>query len=148
MKKKVILFVGILLFFAGSISAQIRSIPKVVEETFTSQYKDATNVQYRDELVRVDVSFTLNDEKMMATYSNKGVWKETKKEWTFDQLSPEVKDGFQKSKYADREVEETMVIYLPGGSEQYRILAKKNDVDKRYLYFNTKGRLLRSSITL
>jgi Putative beta-lactamase-inhibitor-like, PepSY-like len=85
---------------------------------------------------------------MIASYTNKGIWKETEKEWSFDKLSEEVKDGFQKSKYADREVEETTVFYLPGGTEQYRIKAKKSGVDKKYLYFNTKGRLLRTSITL
>jgi len=85
---------------------------------------------------------------MIASYSNKGVWKETQKAWDFEKLPAEVKDGFDKSKYADREVKETVVIYLPGGGEQYRILARKNDIEKKYLFFNPKGRLLRTSVTL
>jgi len=39
-------------------------------------------------------------------------------------------------------------LYLPGGSEQYRIRVRKSDVQKKYLYFNTKGRLLREAVTL
>ena len=85
---------------------------------------------------------------MIASYTNKGLWKETQKEWTFDKLPEEVKDGYEKSKYAGREVEETTMLYLPGGAEQYRIKSRKNDVEKKYLFFNPKGRLLRESITL
>jgi hypothetical protein len=139
---------AILLLFAQLSFGQIRSIPKAVEETFTQQYAGATHIDYRDQLTRVDVHFELNDEKMIASYTNKGIWKGTEKEWEFDKLPEEVKDGFKKSVYADREVEETKVLYLPGGSTQYRVKAKKNGVEKKYLFFNTKGRLLRTSITL
>lgn len=128
--------------------SQVREIPKSVEETFANQYKGATNIDFKDQLVRVDVSFELDGEKMLASYTNKGIWRDTQKEWSFDKLSTEVKDGFEKSKYADREIEETIVLYLPGGGEQYRLKAKKNDVEKKYLFFNTKGRLLRTTITL
>lgn len=142
-----ILFISLTLFANVSFS-QLREIPKAVEETFSQQYNGAANVDYRDQLVRVDVCFELKGEKMTASYTNKGIWKETVKEWDFDKLPGEIKNGFQKSKYADREVEETKVLYLPGGSEQYRIKVRKSDVEKKYLYFNISGRLLRELITL
>jgi hypothetical protein len=147
-KRSFSVFVASLVFFANISFAQIREIPKAVEEVFSQQYKGAVSIDYKDQLVRVDVHFDLNGESMIASYSNKGIWKGTEKEWDFDKLSSEVKDGFQKSKYADREVEETTVLYLPGGTEQYRIKAKKSGVEKKYLFFNTKGRLLRTSLTL
>lgn len=146
-KMNVMLFVFTVVF-AGLSYGQLREIPKAVEETFAKQYNGATNVDYSDQLVRVDVYFELNGEKMIASYSNKGAWKGSEKEWSFDKLPEEVKDGFSKSKYADREVEETKILYLPGGAEQYRIKAKKSDIEKKYLYFNPKGRLLRESVTL
>jgi hypothetical protein len=96
----------------------------------------------------VDVSFIQDGESMIASYTNKGLWKETQKEWSFDKLPDEVKIGFEKSKYADRDVTETIVLYLPGDIIQYRVRTKKNDVEKKYLYFNPKGRLLRESVTL
>lgn len=133
----------------GSLSyGQLREIPKAVEETFANQYKGATNIDYHDQLLSVDVHFELDGEKMIASYTNKGVWKGSEKEWSFDKLPEEVKDGFNKSKYADREVEETKLLYLPGGSQQYRLKARKNDVEKKYLFFNLKGRLLREVVTL
>lgn len=149
MNKKFLFMFSLSLVFLTNLSfAQIREIPKAVEETFTQQYNGAANIDYKDQLVRVDVYFELKGEKMIASYSNNGIWKGTEKEWDFDKLSVEIKDGFQKSKYADREVEETTVLYLPGGTQQYRIKAKKSGVEKKYLFFNTKGRLLRTSITL
>ncbi|MBL7739572.1 MAG: hypothetical protein JNK14_10150 [Chitinophagaceae bacterium] len=146
-KSGVILLVLLLIFSALSYS-QIREVPKIVEETFAQQYNGATQVDYKDQLVRVDVYFELKGEKMIASYTNKGIWKGTEKEWDFDKLSEEVKDGFKKSKYADREIEETVVLYLPGGTEQYRIKAKKSGVEKKFLFFNTSGRLLRTAVTL
>ena len=147
-KKAFLLMILGLAFFANSSFSQIRKIPKIVEETFAQQYNGAANVDFKDQLVRVDVYFELDSQKMIASYTNKGIWKETEKEWTFDKLPEEVKDGFKKSKYADREVEETKVLYLPGGTEQYRVKARKSGVEKKYLFFNTKGRLLRTAVTL
>jgi hypothetical protein len=148
MKKGLVLSALNLIFFTGIAFSQIREIPKAVEETFANQYKGASGIDFKDQLVRVDVSFELDGEKMLASYTNKGLWKETQKEWSYDQLPQEVKDGFNKSKYADREVEDVIVLYLPGGIEQYRIKAKKNGVEKKYVYFNPKGRLLREAVTL
>ena len=148
MKKGLALSALSIIFFTGMAFSQIREIPKAVEETFANQYKGASNIDFKDQLVRVDVSFDLEGEKMIATYTYKGLWKETQKEWSFEKLPQEVKDGFDKSKYADREVEDVIVLYLPGGIEQFRLKAKKNGVEKKYVYFNPKGRLLRESVTL
>lgn len=146
--KSVFITMSLFLAIVYSAQGQIREIPKIVEETFSNQYQGASHIEFRDQLVRVDVHFELDGENMIASYSNKGVWKETQKAWEFEKLPEAVQDGFEKSKFADREVTETVVLYLPGGTEQYRILARKNDVEKKYLFFNTKGRLLRTALTL
>jgi hypothetical protein len=131
-----------------SFSQKIREIPKAVEKSFAEKYSGATNVKYTDQLLSVDVSFDLNGEKMLASYSNKGVWKGTTREWAFDKLPADVKDGFKKSRYADRTVDEARVLELPNDSTQYRILVRRSDIEKKYLYFNATGRLVRESLTL
>ena len=138
------------MLLAGMVTvfSQIREIPRAVETTFSNQYKGATNIEYQDQLVRVDVHFELDGERLTASYTNKGIWKETQKEWSADRLPSAVRDGFTKSKYADRDIEETIVLYLPGGGEQYRLKARKNGVEKKYLFFNAEGRLLRESLTI
>ena len=146
--KKIAMVPVALILGIGLSFAQVRDIPKSVQETFTKQYPSASDVEYKDQLVRVDVSFNQDGAHMLASYNNKGVWKETWKDFTFDELNPEIRDGFSKSKYADRKVDEVTVIYLPGGKTEYRLRATKNDVQKNYLYFNEKGRLVRTSVTI
>ena len=146
MKKNIFLLVALMIGLF--VNAQVREIPQAVQDAFEHQYPKAEDVEYKDQLIKVNVHFTLDAENYIATYNNKGAWKGSEKEWTFEKLSVAVKDGLSKSKYADWDTKETAVVYLPGGTEQYRILVKKNDLQKKYLYFNTKGRLLRESITL
>jgi hypothetical protein len=127
---------------------QVTSIPEQAKENFFKQYPDAKNVQWQNDIVNVNVRFEVDSNRMNAEYNNKGIWKNTLKDWTFDKLTNDVKEGFQKSKYADREVTDVKVLYLPGYVIQYRLKAEKNDVEKKYLFFNTEGRLVRTSVTL
>ena len=144
---RLILFIA-LAFFATSSFAQIRDIPKEVMNNFEAQYPTAEQAEFKDNLVNVQVSFVLDGEAMVATYTNKGVWKSSEKEWSYDKLSDDIKTGFEKSKYAEWKVVETKIVYQPGGTERYRIKVEKNDVNKRNLYFNKTGRLTSDEITL
>ena len=148
MKTKILMLLLPVLFAGAMASAQIREIPKIVMETFSNQYPKATDSEFRDMLVKVEVSFELEGDRMLATYSNKGLWRGTEKEMDYDTLADDIKTGFEKSKYADWDIEETRMLFLPGGSHQFRILAAKSGLQKKYLYFNTEGRLLRESVTL
>jgi len=147
MKKPVML---LFVVFPLLLSAQVREIPEIVELHFTNQYPKASKIDFKDYVVKIQVHFELDGDQMMATYSNKGIWKGSEKVWEFEKLPHEVMDGFEKSKYAgdDWEVDETVILYLPGNVEQYRLRVKKNDLQKKYLFFNEKGRLVRTSVTL
>lgn len=143
-----IFFAMAFILFSGAAFSQVREIPQEVKETFTTQYPDAEDVNYEDKLVSVQVLFTVKGEKMVAFYNNKGKWKETEKAWNFEKLPAEVKDGFQKSKYAAWKVTDTKIIYRPGGSDRYRVKVEKNDLQKKNLFFNKAGRLTDEDITL
>ncbi|MBK9570478.1 MAG: PepSY-like domain-containing protein [Chitinophagaceae bacterium] len=147
------LFRLFVIFFSFSISsvqgnAQVTSIPEQAKENFFRQYPDAKNVQWENNVVNVKVRFEQDSNKLNAEYSNKGIWKNTLKDWTYEQLPEDVKEGLKKSKYADREVTDVKVLYLPGYVIQYRLRTEKNNVEKKYLFFNTAGRLIRTSVTL
>jgi hypothetical protein len=148
MARKRMLTAFVLMLFFTTTKAQLREVPDEVEQSFTTQYAGAEDIEYKDHLLQVRVHFKQKGDKLMATYTNKGLWKETEKDWTFDQLSDTVKDGFEKSKYADWKVLETKVLYRPNNVELYRVKVEKNEVQKKYLFFNPKGRLLEESITL
>jgi len=134
--------------FAVMAQAQIREIPTVVKDAFTAQYPNADSIVYKDYLTTISVYFKKDGQKLMASYDNKGAWRQTEKEWNFDQLPQDVKDGFQKSKYADWKIEEAYILSLPAKVEQYRVKVSKNEIQKKYLYFNKNGRLVRDAITI
>lgn len=150
MSKRTFSLIAAFVIFVFSVSAQIREIPKEIRETFFNQYPKAENTEIKDQLLQVKVLFTMEGEKYIATYNNKGEWKESEKETSFEKLSETVKDGFNKSKFANKEwkVAETRIIFPHDGDEQSRIKVEKNDLQKKYLYFNKDGRLLRETITL
>ena len=135
-----------LFFLPGN--SQVTSIPEQAKENFFKQYPDAQNIKWANDVVNVNVRFEQDSNKMNAEYNNKGIWKSTLKDWTYDKLPGDVKNGLEKSKYADREITDVKVLYLPGYVIQYRLKAEKNDVEKKYLFFNTQGRLVRSAVTL
>ncbi|MGZ5190380.1 MAG: PepSY-like domain-containing protein [Flavisolibacter sp.] len=147
MKNYFSLFVAVMIVNVSL--AQMRKVPSSITTLFEAQYPTAQEVEYKDILTSYHVVFLLDGLKMIAKYNNKGEWKETEKEWSFENLSPEIQDGFQKSKYANEwEVKETSIIILPGNAQHYRIKVEKNDLQKKYLFFSDKGRLIRESLTI
>ena len=137
------------LFFAIPSFSQVRKIPAAVTDAFANQYPDASNVKYEDYIITVHVHFNTDTGKMTAKYNSDGNWKETERGWVYDSLSADVKDGFKKSKYAvDWQVKETAIIYAPGNETRYRIKVEKSDLQKKYLFFDTKGRLVREALTI
>jgi len=142
-----VLLPGILISSFNSYS-QVTTIPEQAKQSFFKQYPDAQNIKWENNVVNVSVRFEQDSNKLNAEYNNKGVWKNTLKDWTYDQLTSDVKDGFKKSKYADRDVTDVKVLYLPGYVIQYRLRVEKNDVEKKFLFFNTEGRMVRSAVTL
>ena len=136
------------LVISSQVHSQVTSIPEQAKENFFKQYPDAKNVQWENDVVNVNVKFEQDTNKMNAEYNNYGIWKRTLKEWTFDKLITDVKEGFAKCKYADKQVLDVKVLYLPGYVIQYRLKVEKNDVERKFLFFNTDGRLLRTTVAL
>jgi len=146
--KRRFLLLALALFTGVASFSQLRQIPKIVRENFAQQYPMASDVDFDDDLVDVNVHFILNGEKMNAEYNNKGMWRNTEKKLTFEKLPDAVKDGFSKSKYVGRDIKDVVIIYYPGDIIQYRIKTEKSTLERKYLYFTAEGRLLRDSITI
>ena len=148
--KRLIFFTSLFLCACTASLAQLREIPQAVKDAFSAQYAGADSPEYVDKVVTVQVHFEQDGHKKTATYNNKGMWRETEQEWAFEQLSDEVKDGFSKSKYSgdEWEVVETKIVTRPGNKELFRVKVQKNEVQKKYLFFNAKGRLENESLTL
>lgn len=147
MRKGFILIAALVL--ALSSFAQIRKTPAGVTTAFEKQYPNASKVQYEDNLLNVQVHFVSDSGKMVAKYNSDGEWKETEREFNYDSVPADVKTGFDKSKYSTEwKVKETTVIYLPHNEIQYRMKVQKNDLQKKYLFFDRTGRLIKDSMTI
>lgn len=135
-------------FTATSISAQIRKIPAVVTDSFKEKYPDASGVEWRDKLSVFSAVFSKDGVNYEAKYNSKGQWLNTENEITDSDLPAAIKDGLEKSKYADWNVEKVHMIQLPEGTTQYRVQVGKTDLQKKNLLYSSKGRLLKDKITL
>ena len=93
-------------------------------------------------------SFDQDNEHYEARFSNKGVWQNTESELKTEELPGSIKDGYDKSKYAEWKMNNITKIDLPGEKVQYRIVAEKSDLQKKNLLFSTTGQLLKDNITL
>ena len=138
----------ILVTIGNTVSAQFGTIPSSVTESFKEKYPTATNVEWQSKLSSYSVVFLLDSNKHEARYNKKGIWQETESEVSLEELPAEVKDGFDKSKYAtdEWEMESIHKIETPG-KMQFRIEVAKSDLKKRNLFFNQEGRLLRDKVT-
>lgn len=138
-----------ILTFGLSSSAQIRKTPAAVSQAFEKQYPNASKVQYEDNLLNVQVHFDSDSGRMTARYNGDGQWKESERKFEYDSLSRDVKTGFDKSKYATEwKVKETAILYLPNNEIRYRVKVEKNDLQKKYLFFDKNGRLIKDSMTI
>ncbi len=151
--KKLIAFLGflslVIIFNQQRALAQIRQLPTAVKEAFERKYTDVKEVNYDDKIVYVQVRFTTADNKQCtARFTSKGVWQFTERDMKFEELPAPVQDGFNKSKYADWQVDHVYLVNLPDNKTQYKVQAEKTAVQKRNLYFSTKGRLQSDNITM
>ena len=142
------LLITAFLISATSSFAQLRKIPAEVTDAFKAKFPNSNAVEWKDKLKFFEASFEMRDEDYQAKFNSKGEWQETEKIIERDKLPSEVSDGFNKSKYSDWEVKEVSYIEKKDGTNQYRMLVKKSDLEKKYLFFNKAGKLVKDSITI
>ena len=128
--------------------AQIRKIPAEVTDAFAARYPHAAKVEWKDKLQYFEASFELNGSNISANFSSKGEWQSSERTLDFDNLPSEVKDGFAKSKYADWDKKYIGEVQQLGKPLQYKITIAKSDLQKKNLFFDANGKLLKDNITL
>lgn len=145
-RNAVLLF--ILACFAATTFAQIRKIPSEVTDAFKARYPHAEKVEWKDKISSFEAGFLLNGFEMTANFSSKGDWERSEKKIKFADLPKAVQDGFEKSKYTAWEKNSATEIDDNGKPLMYRVFIKKSGMQKKYLYFDTNGRLNREAATL
>src|SRR5687768_15560823 len=147
--KRLLIFVFLLtsLFTSLELTAQLRKIPAEVTDAFKAKFPDAASVEWKDKLTGFEANFKMEDGAYEARFNNKGEWQETEKIMEPASLPAAVKDGYDKSKYTDWELKELSYLEKKD-TTYYRILVRKNELEKKYLFFDDKGKLLKEQITL
>ena len=136
----------ILMAAAFTSFSQLRKVPSEVTNALKEKYPGAQSVEWKDKLTYFEASFTLDGKEMSADFSNQGEWQETDKKMDFADLPAAVKDGFQKSKYADWTPGSVTMIEKNDKSIQYKVYAEKSSIiQKRFLYFSADGQLLKEA---
>lgn len=145
---KKLIFLIFSLFVINGISAQFRKVPAEVTNAFNMSYPNAKNVTWKSGFTSYEARFEWEGDPSVAKYSNKGEWKETERERKFESLTNEIKDGFKKSKYTAWEVREVKEQREKDKETLFRVYVRKSDLQKRYLYFNADGQLVKDAMTL
>jgi hypothetical protein len=137
------ILVGLFFLIATGASAQFRKIPAAVTDSFKVRYPSAQGVSWGDKITSFQATFKLDTSEYTAKYSIKGEWQGSEKKIGFDALPAAVKDGLNKSKYADWNKGTNIMRYLPGNQIQYNLSVNKGDFQRRTLVFNPDGRMLK-----
>lgn len=146
MKHKLLLF----LFLISAIfsQAQLRKVPSHVADALHKRYPHAEKVEWQDNITAFEAEFYLNGHKISSSFNKHGDWMSTERKIEFDQLPILVQEGFHQSKY--RGWKKTNIIEINRIREnlQYKISIRKSEVQKKHLYFDTNGKLIKEAIHL
>ena len=149
MKKLVLsIFVCGFFFIASTASAQFRSVPGAVTDSFKVKYPNAKSVSWRDNVGSFQATFKLDSGNYVAKYSSKGEWQSTEIKIKSDAIPTAVKDGLSKSKYADWKIGTVTEKFLPGNKTIFIIFVSQSELSRKNLTFASDGQLLKDNITL
>lgn len=146
--KKIVSLVIIAMALVITTNAQIRKVPATVTDAFKVKFATASQVEWKDRITNFEASFKLKNINHTAKFTKEGTMIETTGELDFVQLPTSVKDGFNKSKFADWEVKAVITFQETDKPFYYRITVKKNDITKRFLYFDKNGKLVKDTVTI
>ncbi len=142
-------FVTVLMAFTFSTTyAQFGKIPVEATNAFQAKYPGAKNVAWKSRLASYKADFDLNGQHYTSEFNSKGIWQKTEAKINYTKLPGEVSDGFHKSLYAAWEFTEIVQVDEKDKELIYRIRVKKNELSKKYLFYNTKGQLQKESLTI
>ena len=132
--------------FTLTASAQLGSIPSAVTDSFNARFPGATNVKWKGLFGNYQADFVWNNTTEQAKFNKRGECQSTEKVIQRENLPAEVKDGFDKSKYAaEWKINTVWQRDLPGQVVEYRVEIYKSDIQKKSLLFSSAGRLLKDS---
>jgi len=129
---KIFLTIASFLMFSTFIYAAIP--PASVIKAFNLKFPDATKVKWdKENAHEYEASFTMNNSKYAANYTDKGEWLETESPLTFIQLPTEVQKGFT-NLHKNKTAKLVSKIEQAKGVVKYEIEVKQGLKTVEYFY--------------
>ena len=146
--KQLLILCTALLFFVGSF-AQFRSIPSAVTNSFKEKYPAAADVKWDDKVTSFQGKFLLDSASYEARFDRHGVWQETERAITYEQLPEAVKQSFEASKYFKKfGVRATAEIEKSNGGKEFRIFIRNNWMMRKFVYYDADGKFLHDALKI
>lgn len=141
------LFVVIILAISAPLisDAQVVNIPETSKKDFEIRYPEANSIEWTNGLAKYTVRFTVDNATYKAHYYVNGSWHYTEKFMEREELPKPVIDSYEKSRIADWEFISGAYVENKFNEKGYRIEAKKG-IEKKFIYFDEKGKELRSAM--
>jgi hypothetical protein len=135
------------LFIGGEAQAQ-RKIPSSVTEDLKAKFPEATEVEWSSKLSHFLAEFYVGKVPHEVRYTNKGEWSSTDELIEKEKTPADVLESLSKSKFSDWEILNIFKRTIPNGETQYRILIKKNNSLKRFLFYDPNGKYIKEQTVL
>ncbi len=134
-------------FWDSVVQAQVVDVPKRAKDHFFKKYPDAKNADWNNNVVSYAVKFQLNNHTARAYYHMDGRWDYTDTYVEESELPAAVKESFSKSRFSDWKIEGLALVENNKGKKKYRIEVQKG-IEKKSVFYNSKGKEVKSSISL
>ena len=143
MKRLVLIMATFFIVGSQLVHAQLRDVPASVTNSFKAKFPDAKDIKWSDKVTSFQATFLSGGHTYEARFDNDGNFKESEKAISFDDLPAPVKETFNGSKFKDWNLRTVAEIQTSDGSTEYRIYLKDKTVNRKYLFYDASGKLLR-----
>jgi hypothetical protein len=142
------ILIACLCLLGNVLSAQVKTVPSSVIKIFKTKYPGATKVAWLNNTDSYAARFYYGTNPCTARFDSKGEWLDETKKVSFGDLRTNIKNAFSQSKFASWQAHEVEAIQEKNKEVQYRILIRNSDLQKKYIYFDSKGQLTKEVLTM
>jgi Putative beta-lactamase-inhibitor-like, PepSY-like len=138
----------LLAFFTGtSLQAQVFNVPENAKKHFNENYKNATKVDWINNVANYDCKFKENGISCVAHYNVDGTFRFTEKKIDRSSVPAAATDTYNKSKYRDWKLKSVVYVENNENEKTYRFEAKKG-IEVMYIFIDKDGKVIKENASL
>lgn len=130
-----------------TVTAQVFNVPDRAKKDFSERYVNATMADWTNNVSYYTCKFNQAGVDSKAYYHMDGYWDYTERFVASAKVPATVKDSFSKSKYRDWSLKSLVYVENKDNINLYRYYVKKG-IEKKYVFFEIDGKLIKENATL